>query len=62
MLPYLALMSITAGLVLFDRLCPKIQVSGSPYNWPRPLQILTMTSAALIIGGTITVGLFPVIG
>ena len=58
----LALAAIAAGLILFDRLCPAIQVSGSPYNWPRPLQILTVISAALVIGGTITVGVFPVIG
>ncbi|MFJ6028758.1 hypothetical protein ACIQCN_14955 [Pseudarthrobacter sp. NPDC092424] len=58
----LALGFIALGIWLFDALCPKIQVSGSPYNWPRPLQILTVISAALVIGGMITVGVFPVIG
>jgi hypothetical protein len=57
-----ALGIIALGIWLFDALCPAIQVSGSPYNWPRRLQILTLTSAALVIGGTITVGAFPVIG
>lgn len=51
------------GIWLFGRLGPAIRVSGSPYNWPRPLQILTLTSAALVIGGTITLGvIFPAIG
>jgi|TARA_R100000935_G_scaffold3120_1_gene8226 hypothetical protein len=58
----LALGIIALGIWLFDALCPAIRVSGSPYNWPKPLQILTMTSAALVIGGTITVGVFPTIG
>ena len=59
---YFALGAIAAGLVLFDRLCPKIQLSGSPDNWPTPLRVLTFTSFALMIGGTITVGIVPAIG
>lgn len=59
---YIALAAIATGLVLFDRLCPKIQLSGSPYTWPTPLRVLTYTSVALMIGGTITVGAFPAIG
>jgi hypothetical protein len=59
---YIALAAIAAGLVLFDRLCPKIQVSGSPYNWPTPLRVLTFTSVALIIWGTVTVSIVPALG
>lgn len=59
---YIALAAIATGLVLFDRLCPKIQVCGSPYTWLMPLRVLTFTSVALMIGGAITVGVFPAIG
>jgi hypothetical protein len=59
---YIALAAIAAGLVLFDRLCPALQRSGSPYNWPTPLRVLTFTSVALIIWGTITVSIFPALG
>jgi hypothetical protein len=38
---YIALAAIATGLVLFDRLCPKIQECGSPYNWSTPLRVLT---------------------
>ncbi|MET4592684.1 hypothetical protein [Arthrobacter sp. 754] len=58
----LALAAIAAGLVLFDRLCPRIQVSGSPHNWPMPLRVLTLTSVTLMIWGTITLSIFPAIG
>lgn len=55
--------AIAVGIWLFGRLVPAIRVSGSPDNWPLPLQILTVTSAALTIGGTITLGgIFPAIG
>jgi hypothetical protein len=57
----LALAAITAGIVLFDRLCPTLQRSGSPCNWPTPLVVLTFIAGALMIWGTITVSIYPVI-
>ena len=58
----LALTAIAVGIILFDRLSSKIQLAGPRYNWPTPLRVLTFTSFALLIGETITVGIFPVIG
>ncbi|MFC4398263.1 hypothetical protein [Arthrobacter sedimenti] len=55
--------AIAVGIWLFGRLVPAIRVSGSPYNWPLPLQILMVTSVALTIGGAIILGgVFPAIG
>lgn len=51
----LALAAIAFGLFLWDGLCPKIQLSGSPYNWPTPLRVLTFTSFALGLDGWVPV-------
>ncbi|MBD1539350.1 hypothetical protein HC749_14390 [Arthrobacter sp. S13_S34] len=58
----LALAAIAFGLILWDALCPKIQMSGPLYNWPTPLRVLTFTSFVLMIWGTITVNFYPSIG
>ena len=58
---YIALAAIVAGLVLCDRLCPKIQVSGPPYSWSTTLRALTLTSGALVAWGMVGVSVFPVI-